>query len=122
MAQRLTEGEHAALRTGLPEWAAVQGRDAIRRETLAARNGVGLVDVSTLGKIEIAGPDAALFLDRVYSNTYSTLPIGRARYGLMLREDGIVFDDGTTSRLAEFCGERELVAQTGHAIDDWGNA
>jgi heterotetrameric sarcosine oxidase alpha subunit len=76
-------------------------RDAIRRETLAARNGVGLVDVSTLGKIEIAGPDAAPFLDRVYSNTYSTLPIGRARYGLMLREDGIVFDDGTTSRLAE---------------------
>ncbi|MBV9522385.1 MAG: sarcosine oxidase subunit alpha family protein [Alphaproteobacteria bacterium] len=76
-------------------------RDAIRRETLEVRNGVGLVDVSTLGKIEIAGPDAALFLDRVYCNTFSTLAVGRARYGLMLREDGIVFDDGTTSRLAD---------------------
>jgi sarcosine oxidase subunit alpha len=65
------------------------------------RQAVGLCDVSTLGKIDIQGPDAARFLDRLYANTFSTLPIGRARYGLMLREDGIVFDDGTTSRLGE---------------------
>ncbi len=76
-------------------------REAIRREAVAVRQGVGLVDVSTLGKIDIAGPDAAAFLDRVYANIFSNLPVGRARYGLMLREDGIVFDDGTTSRLAE---------------------
>jgi heterotetrameric sarcosine oxidase alpha subunit len=76
-------------------------REAIVRETLAARTNVGLVDVSTLGKIDIQGPDAAEFLDRVYSNNFKSLPIGKARYGLMLREDGIVMDDGTTSRLAE---------------------
>ncbi len=71
------------------------------REVLATRNGVGLCDVSTLGKIDIQGPDAGAFLDRLYCNTFSTLAVGKARYGLMLREDGIVFDDGTTSRLAE---------------------
>ena len=76
-------------------------REAIIRETLTTRNNVGLVDVSTLGKIDIQGPDAAEFLDRVYSNDFRSLPIGRARYGLMLREDGMVMDDGTTSRLAE---------------------
>ena len=59
-----------------------------------------MCDVSTLGKIEIEGADAAAFLDRVYTNTFSTLPVGKARYGLMLREDGFVMDDGTTSRLA----------------------
>ncbi len=76
-------------------------REAIVRETLATRNNVGLVDVSTLGKIDIQGPDAAEFLDRVYSNNFKSLTVGRARYGLMLREDGMVMDDGTTSRLAE---------------------
>ena len=75
--------------------------DAIAREVKAVRGNVGIVDVSTLGKIDVQGPDAAAFLDRVYCNTFSTLPVGRARYGLMLREDGIVMDDGTTSRLAE---------------------
>jgi glycine cleavage system aminomethyltransferase T len=59
------------------------------------------VDVSTLGKIDIQGPDAAEFLDFVYSNTFSTLKPGRVRYGLMLREDGHVMDDGTTARLGE---------------------
>jgi methylglutamate dehydrogenase subunit C len=73
---------------------------ACTREVLATRNHVGVCDVSTLGKIDIQGPDAGTFLDRVYCNTFSSLPIGRARYGLMLREDGFVFDDGTTSRLA----------------------
>lgn len=69
------------------------------REVEATRNGVGVCDVSTLGKIDIQGAGAAMFLDRVYCNTFSTLPIGRARYGLMLREDGFVKDDGTTARL-----------------------
>src|SRR4051812_14251149 len=73
--------------------------EAIRREVNTVRAAGGLVDVSTLGKIDIQGPDAALFLDRVYTGRFSTLSVGRARYGLMLREDGIVFDDGTTSRL-----------------------
>ncbi len=71
------------------------------REVKATRASVGLCDVSTLGKIDIQGKDAGVFLDRLYCNTFSTLSIGKARYGLMLREDGIVFDDGTTSRLAE---------------------
>lgn len=71
------------------------------REVLATRNGVGLCDVSTLGKIDVQGRDAGAFLDKLYCNTFSTLAVGKARYGLMLREDGIVYDDGTTSRLAE---------------------
>lgn len=72
---------------------------ATRREVKATRTGVGICDVSTLGKIDIQGADASTFLDRVYCNTFSTLPVGRARYGLMLREDGFVKDDGTTARL-----------------------
>lgn len=71
------------------------------REVKATRNAAGIVDVSTLGKIAVQGPDAAEFLDRVYTNTFSTLPVGKARYGLILREDGIAFDDGTTWRLGE---------------------
>jgi len=71
------------------------------REVLATRKSVGLCDVSTLGKIDVQGKDAGAFLDRLYCNTFSTLAVGKARYGLMLREDGIVYDDGTTSRLAE---------------------
>lgn len=73
---------------------------AASREVLATRARVGLCDVSTLGKIDVQGRDAAEFLNRLYCNTFSTLDVGKARYGLMLREDGIVFDDGTTSRLA----------------------
>ncbi len=65
------------------------------------RSAVGFCDVSTLGKIDVQGPDAGAFLDRLYINTFSTLPVGRARYGVMLREDGFVLDDGTTSRLAD---------------------
>ena len=73
----------------------------VTREVRAVRSSVGICDVSTLGKIDVQGPDAGIFLDRVYANTFSTLPVGKARYGLMLREDGFVFDDGTTSRLAD---------------------
>ncbi len=75
--------------------------ESVLREARAVRRAVGICDVSTLGKIDVQGRDAAIFLDRLYTNTFSNLAVGRARYGLMLREDGIVFDDGTTSRLAE---------------------
>ncbi len=71
------------------------------REARATRMSVGIVDVSTLGKIDIQGPDAGEFLDRVYTNMFSNLSVGKARYGLMLREDGLVMDDGTTWRLSE---------------------
>ncbi|NEY91586.1 sarcosine oxidase subunit alpha family protein [Tabrizicola oligotrophica] len=71
------------------------------REVAMVRGAVGVADVSTLGKIDIQGRDAARFLDLVYTNTFSTLPVGRVRYGLMLREDGFVMDDGTTARLGE---------------------
>jgi sarcosine oxidase subunit alpha len=76
-------------------------RGSIAREILAVRNSVGLLDASTLGKIELKGPDAAAFLDRVYSNMFSTLKAGRCRYGLMMNELGFLIDDGVTVRLAE---------------------
>ena len=71
------------------------------REARTVREGVGIVDVSTLGKIDVQGPDAAEFLNRLYTNGFAKLPMGKARYGLMLREDGFLFDDGTTWRLGE---------------------
>ena len=71
------------------------------REVDMVRKAVGLADVSTLGKIDIQGPDAIELIERVYCNGFRNLAVGKARYGLMLREDGIVFDDGTTSRLGE---------------------
>jgi sarcosine oxidase subunit alpha len=74
---------------------------AYRREADHVRHHVGLVDVSTLGKIAVQGPDAADFLNRVYVNGWKTLKPGRIRYGVMLREDGIVLDDGATACLAE---------------------
>lgn len=74
---------------------------AIWRESDQVRKTAGMCDVSTLGKIEVFGADAAEFLNRLYINGFGKLPVGKARYGLMLREDGFVFDDGTTSRLAE---------------------
>ncbi|MCF8510820.1 MAG: sarcosine oxidase subunit alpha family protein [Rhodobacteraceae bacterium] len=75
--------------------------EACNREVAMVRGSVGVADVSTLGKIDVQGRDAARFLDLVYTNTFSTLPVGRARYGLMLREDGLVMDDGTTARLGD---------------------
>ncbi len=74
---------------------------AVKREVLAVRSSIGMVDVSTLGKIELKGPDAGNFLDRLYINAFSKMKVHRARYGVMLREDGMVFDDGTVSRLGE---------------------
>lgn len=73
--------------------------DAANREAKNVRTNVGVVDVSTLGKIELQGRDVAEFLNRIYVNRWDTLPVGRCRYGVMLREDGVVLDDGTTSRL-----------------------
>jgi methylglutamate dehydrogenase subunit C len=75
----------------------------VNREVRSVRESVGVCDVSTLGKIELRGSDVGLFLDRLYINTFSTLLAARARYGIMLREDGFVLDDGTVSRLAEDC-------------------
>ena len=75
------------------------GWEPVLAEARDVRRSVGITDVSTLGKIDVQGPDAARFLDFIYANTFSTLPVGRARYGIMLREDGMLFDDGTTSRL-----------------------
>jgi sarcosine oxidase subunit alpha len=81
-------------RPGETEW-----RSTVSREVRAVRSAVGVCDVSTLGKIDIQGLDAARFLDRIYCNVFSSLPLARVRYGLMLREDGLVMDDGTTARL-----------------------
>ncbi|MPV86355.1 2Fe-2S iron-sulfur cluster-binding protein [Ostreibacterium oceani] len=74
---------------------------AYKREAKATRDGVGIIDVSTLGKISVQGPDAAEFVNRLYINGMKKLPIGKIRYGLMLREDGIPFDDGTVMRISD---------------------
>ncbi|MFQ6022157.1 MAG: sarcosine oxidase subunit alpha [Acidiferrobacterales bacterium] len=76
-------------------------QDAVNRECLATRRAIGILDASTLGKIDIHGPDAAEFLNRIYTNAWKKLPIGRCRYGIMCGEDGMVFDDGVTTRLGE---------------------
>mgnify|MGYP000076311158 CR=1 FL=1 len=83
-------------RPGEPTW-----REACDREVRMVRGAVGVTDVSTLGKIELVGPDVGAFLDLVYANTFSTLKPGRVRYGVMLRMDGHVMDDGTTARLSD---------------------
>ena len=74
---------------------------AAKREATNVRKNVGICDVTSLGKIDIKGPDSAELLNRVYTNAWMKLPIGKARYGVMLREDGIIFDDGTTTRISE---------------------
>jgi methylglutamate dehydrogenase subunit C len=83
-------------RTGETHW-----RQSVDREVLATRKSVGICDVTTLGKIDVQGTDAAEFLNRIYANPFGKLAVGKVRYGLMLREDGIAMDDGTTARLAE---------------------
>ena len=76
-------------------------RQTVDREVLATRAGVGICDVTTLGKVDVQGADAGEFLDRVYANAMKSLKVGMVRYGLMLREDGFAWDDGTCARLAE---------------------
>jgi sarcosine oxidase, subunit alpha len=73
---------------------------AVNRECIAVRNSVGIFDASTLGKIEVVGPDAAEFLNRMYTNPWKALEPGRCRYGLLLKEDGFITDDGVSARLA----------------------
>ncbi|MCG6658783.1 sarcosine oxidase subunit alpha family protein [Halomonas campisalis] len=75
--------------------------EAVARECLAVREKVGILDASTLGKIDIQGPDAREFLNRIYTNKWAKLAVGRARYGLMCKDDGMLMDDGTTSCLGE---------------------
>ena len=105
-----------------PEYYATNGRDretAIREEVLALRRSVGLFDGSPLGKIELTGPDAGEFLNRIYVNNVLTLKPGRIRYGLMLSENGIVIDDGVFARMAD---DRYLVSTTtanADRITDW---
>ncbi len=124
LAGRSVRGHLAAIRrTAVHDWHVAQGGDmmeagawkrplwyhghgenlsqAYRAEMVFVRDQVGIADVSTLGKIDVQGPDAAEFLNRVYVNGFGKLPVGKARYGFMLREDGIVMDDGTTSRIGE---------------------
>ena len=89
-------------------YASQQGWEPVLRESRAVRAAAGIGDASSLGKIDVQGPDAARFLDYIYANRFSTLPVGKARYGIMLREDGYLLDDGTTSRL----GERHFILTT----------
>lgn len=74
---------------------------AVARECEAVRKAVGMFDASTLGKIEVVGPDAAEFLNRIYTNPWKSLEVGKCRYGLLLREDGFIMDDGVSARMAE---------------------
>ncbi|MBO9403354.1 sarcosine oxidase subunit alpha family protein [Shimia sp. R9_3] len=76
-------------------------RETVDREVLTTRGSVGVCDVTTLGKIDVQGADAAAFLNKIYANGFAKLAIGKVRYGLMLREDGIAYDDGTAARFAE---------------------
>ena len=87
--------------------------DAIGREALSVRQSAGITDISTLGKFEIRGTDCVEFLNRVYINNWSRLAVGRARYGVMLREDGMVLDDGTVTRLDE--QHYFITTSSGHA-------
>ncbi|MEU0209554.1 sarcosine oxidase subunit alpha family protein [Streptomyces canus] len=92
---------------------------AVLRECAATRESVGFMDASTLGKIDVQGPDAGVFLDRLYTNMMSTLKVGMIRYGVMCRPDGMVFDDGTVIRVGP---ERFLVTTTtgnAAAVLDW---
>ncbi len=73
---------------------------AVQRECAAVRNGCGLFDASTLGKIEVVGKDAAEFMNRLYINSWANLPVGRCRYGILLRDDGFIMDDGVVARIA----------------------
>jgi len=89
------------LRAWYYDWAGKTPAEAYVKEMEVVRRGVGISDVSSLGKIDVQGPDAAEFLNRVYVNGFAKLPVGKARYGVMLNDDGIVLDDGTTTRISE---------------------
>ncbi|MBW7056759.1 sarcosine oxidase subunit alpha family protein [Paracoccus bogoriensis] len=96
---------------------------AVNREILAVRGGVGTLDASTLGKILVKGPDAGRFLDMLYTNMMSTLPVGKCRYGLMCNENGFLMDDGVVARLSEdswLCHTTTGGAERIHGhMEDW---
>ncbi len=119
--------EHGALFENVGQWkrpwyyprAGEDMEAAVLRECAAARESVAFMDASTLGKIDVQGPDAGAFLDLLYTNMMSTLKVGMIRYGVMCRPDGMVFDDGTVIRLAQ---DRFLVTTTtgnAAAVLDW---
>ncbi|NNN34434.1 sarcosine oxidase subunit alpha family protein [Streptomyces sp. S3(2020)] len=119
--------DHGALFENVGQWKRPwyyprDGEDletAVLRECAATRESVGFMDASTLGKIDVQGPDAGVFLDLLYTNMMSTLKVGMIRYGVMCRPDGMVFDDGTVIRLAQ---DRFLVTTTtgnAAAVLDW---
>lgn len=93
--------------------------DAVRRECRAARGAVAVMDVSTLGKIDVRGPDAVWFLEQLYANAIATIPVGKARYGVMCRLDGSILDDGVVMRTGN--DRFFITASTGHAgaVVDW---
>ncbi|WP_299360872.1 sarcosine oxidase subunit alpha family protein [uncultured Paracoccus sp.] len=97
--------------------------DAVNREILAVRGGVGTLDASTLGKILVKGPDAGRFLDMIYTNMMSTLPVGKCRYGLICSENGFLVDDGVVARLSDdswLCHTTTGGAERIHAhMEDW---
>ena len=103
------EEEHGAVFEDVGQWKRAwyyprAGEDmhaAVNRECRTVRDAAGLFDASTLGKIEVVGPDAAEFLNRLYTNSWTKLKPGRCKYGIMLREDGFIYDDGVIARLAE---------------------
>lgn len=112
---RLTPSHHWAAERGAvfvevgnwlrAQWFPIAGethwRTSVDREVTATRASVGVCDCTTLGKIDVQGVDAATFLNKIYCNGFAKLAVGKVRYGLMLREDGIAMDDGTAGRLAE---------------------
>ncbi|MDE2446872.1 MAG: sarcosine oxidase subunit alpha family protein [Alphaproteobacteria bacterium] len=89
------------MRAWFYDWAGKTPEEAYIKEMELVRQNVGISDVSTLGKIDVQGKDAAEFLNRVYVNGFAKLPVGRARYGVMLNDDGVVLDDGTTTRISD---------------------
>ena len=96
-------------------------QEAVANEVNNVRNNIGIIDISTLGKIHLRGPDVAEFLNRIYINKWNKLSIGKCRYGVMLKEDGMVFDDGVTSRISEF--DYHMTTTTGGAagVYNWMN-
>ena len=96
-------------------------QEAVAKEVNNVRNNVGIIDISTLGKIHLRGPDVAEFLNRIYTNKWSKLPIGKCRYGVMLKEDGMVFDDGVTSRISELDYHMTTTTGGAAAVYNWMN-
>jgi len=92
---------------------------AVHRECQVVRTGVGIMDVSTLGKIDIQGPDAVTFLNRLYTNAYDTLAVGNCRYGVMCKADGMVFDDGVVMHVAPNRYVATTTSGNAAAVLDW---